>query len=111
MQIDKDCKAVIESMNMVELKAYIYFLDKVEIPRHRADIVEKLEQNRVLRNKRYTPSRYPIIKDAIEVMEFDEALVKLFQTAIYRHRKDIKETKLCIERAEKHMEELSGSSS
>ena len=106
MKFDSNCKVIIDSMNYMECKAYIYFLDKVEIPRHRADMVDKCEQNRLLRNKRYTFPTYPTISLAFEAIDFDEALIKFNKSALPRHRQDIKSTKDCILKAEDRMDML-----
>ena len=100
MKFDSNCKAIIESMNYGELEAYVYFLGEVEIPRHREDIVKKLENNRERRATIHMLSNYKATSVVLKT------LIKLNQTAIYRHRQDIKSTRECILRAEDRMEML-----
>lgn len=94
MIIGTDCKAIIESMNWEELQAYEDFLVE-EIDRHRAEC-KKLIKGLVFW-RHWT-------KD--DMNDYYRASFKLQQTAIYRHRKDIKETKLCIEKAENRANKL-----
>ena len=99
MLIDNDCKAVIESMNDVALNAYIFFLE-VEIRRHRRQVLDKLKKNSILRHyNREDTSAYNNV--------FRRVLIRLNQTAIWRHRKDIKSSRLCVENARARLEMLS----
>ena len=94
MKFDSNCKAIIESMNGLELEAYIDFLRGTEIPRHRRDMVMKFEDNQWIREHELMGTVY------------DRTMIKLNQSAIYRHRLDIKSTRECILRAEDRMDML-----
>lgn len=94
MKIDSNCKAIIESMNWHELTAYEDFLVE-EIERHQKETKRLVKNNRWWRH--WTK---PVIND------YYTTSLKLYQTAIYRHRKDIKSTRECILRAEDRMEML-----
>ena len=92
MKIGEDCKAIIDSMNLDELMAYKYFLE-YEIGRHQKAMTDNLGVCKYART-------------LTKVKVFNEATVKLNQTAIYRHRQDIKSTRECILKAEDRMDML-----
>ena len=99
MQIDKvTCKAIIESMDSEELDHYIAWLDVIEIPRHQMDIRVKARDNKRIRE---------ILRKQGQIQGLIVHL-KLNQTAIYRHRQDIKSTRECILKAEDRMDLLGG---
>ena len=93
MKFDSQCKAIIESMNGYELFAYVMFLLD-EIERHQNAKTTNLEECRTIRRC--------IADTGISV--YYVTSIKLRQTAIYRHRQDIKSTKECILKAEDRMD-------
>ena len=113
MQIDNDCKAIISSMNSIELRAYIFFMT-MEIWRHRVELILCLARSKTARMMQH-------LFDTDKILDFDDfvilpeedngtyyrTLCKLWQTAIWRHRKDVKSSRLCVENALARLEMLS----
>jgi hypothetical protein len=97
MIIGADCKAIIDSMDIQELLAYTDFL-LCEIERHEKAIKVCMADNYNLRT--FWRSWNP------EMDNYDNAMIKLNQTAIARHRADIKSSRLNIKQAESRMEAL-----
>ena len=91
MKFDSNCKAIIESMNKSELMAYVDFL------------WEEIERHYTAKNHNWNECR---MWREFMATDHTKALIKLNQSAIYRHRLDIKSTRECILKAEDRMEML-----
>ena len=112
MKFDSNCKAIIESMNWIELKAYIFFLT-MELWRHKVELVLCVARSKTARMMEHLFNTDKFLDiDSFVILPDDDngtyyhTLCKLWQSAIYRHRLDIKSTRECILRAEDRMEML-----
>ena len=94
MKFDSNCKAIIESMNLLELDGYIDCC-RDEIDRHIKEKFAVLQHNKKIRRMLNG-----------EMNDYYKAVLRFWQSAMWRHRQDIQGTRECILRAEDRMEML-----